>query len=170
MPQCPSCGKGFKDPTAVANHMSQPASGCNMWVDNLVSLTDNFRCHTDSNTVDSHFEMVDQMDVDTADYTGLDADLEYPVNVPPSPLQAVEQEKSQTCDYYPSAGQKFHSGPMFMDTFNADKYSSFRTTNLYYRFASHEEWELSLWLLHSSLSMRVSDSFLALAKVCLVSL
>jgi hypothetical protein len=93
MPRCPSCGKGFKDPTAVANHMSQPASGCNTWVDNLVSLTDNFRRHTDSNTADLHFEMVDQMDVDTADYMGLDADLEYPVNVPPSPLQAVEQEE-----------------------------------------------------------------------------
>jgi hypothetical protein len=35
---CPSCGKKFKDHSSVAHHMSQPLSGCNTWLDDLIQL------------------------------------------------------------------------------------------------------------------------------------
>ena len=39
MPRCPSYRKGgFKDQHAVMMHMSQPTSGCNTWVNDLVSI------------------------------------------------------------------------------------------------------------------------------------
>jgi len=39
MPHCPSCRKGsFKDQHAVTMHMSQPTSGCNTWINNLISI------------------------------------------------------------------------------------------------------------------------------------
>ena len=49
-----------------------------------------------------------------------------------------------------------------------DKFGNLHTSNLYYPFASCEEWELALWLLHSGLSMRAINAFLALPKVCSV--
>ncbi|KAG1835810.1 hypothetical protein DFJ58DRAFT_735457 [Suillus subalutaceus] len=38
MPQCPSCGKILKDHTSVARHMSQPRSGCNTWLEDIIKL------------------------------------------------------------------------------------------------------------------------------------
>jgi hypothetical protein len=35
---CPSCGKEFRDHTSVVRHLSQPQSGCNNWLDNLIQL------------------------------------------------------------------------------------------------------------------------------------
>ncbi|KAG1745012.1 uncharacterized protein EDB91DRAFT_1080534 [Suillus paluster] len=36
---CLSCGKGgFKDHVTVARHMSQPHSGCSMWLQDLICL------------------------------------------------------------------------------------------------------------------------------------
>ncbi|KAG1788469.1 uncharacterized protein HD556DRAFT_1434027 [Suillus plorans] len=36
---CPSCGKTFQDHTSVARHMSQPRSGCNTWLEDLINST-----------------------------------------------------------------------------------------------------------------------------------
>jgi hypothetical protein len=167
MPRCPSCGKGFKDPTAVANHMSQPASGCNTWVDNLVSLRDSLRPTTTSSEssvghaprepANFFYETEDQMDLDAGDTMQLDVIQPIPINIP--------RDAEKPCDYFPDAARQYHPGPTFMDKFDGDEYTNFRATNLYYPFASREEWELALWLLRSGLSMRAIDSFLTLPKV-----
>ncbi|KAG1792878.1 uncharacterized protein HD556DRAFT_1443963 [Suillus plorans] len=34
---CPSCGKIFKDHTSIARHMSQPWSGCNTWLEDMIN-------------------------------------------------------------------------------------------------------------------------------------
>ncbi|KAF9218728.1 hypothetical protein BS17DRAFT_770498 [Gyrodon lividus] len=50
MPCCPNCAKGgFKDNTTVANHMSQPTSGCNTWVYDLVHIHEALKlAHSDT--------------------------------------------------------------------------------------------------------------------------
>ena len=84
MPCCPSCGKGFKHHTAVANHMSQPTSGCNTWIDNLISLNDNLPASSRTGHVllDPQYWTEDQMDMDAAgdDHTHTDADSHIPVD------------------------------------------------------------------------------------------
>lgn len=175
MPRCPNCGKGgFKDAVAVANHMSQPSSGCNTWVDDLVSLRDCVDLPTSASTcsapLDSDFdtraEGLAQMDVDTDypdTYVGPNAPASDPADRPRS--ESPPTGSQETCDFFPGAAKIFSVGPTFMDKFDADQYSGFRATNLYYPFASREEWELALWLLRSGLSMRAIDSFLKLQKV-----
>ena len=52
-----------------------------------------------------------------------------------------------------------------MDVFWQDKYAQEQQENLYYPFASDEEWEFSSWCLHSGLSMAAIDSLLSLSIV-----
>ncbi|KIM56454.1 hypothetical protein SCLCIDRAFT_132585 [Scleroderma citrinum Foug A] len=52
-----------------------------------------------------------------------------------------------------------------MDQFDTDSFSSLRKTNLYYPFASQQDWELGSWLLRSGLSLVAIDKFLLLELV-----
>ena len=66
---------------------------------------------------------------------------------------------------YPGAAKTFGMGQTFMDKFDADQFSSQRNIQLYYPFASRDEWELASYLLRSSLSMAAIDKFLKLELV-----
>ena len=52
-----------------------------------------------------------------------------------------------------------------MDVFDADPCAEKRKDNLYYPFASRQEWEIASFLLCSSLSMSAVDEFLSLNLV-----
>ena len=52
-----------------------------------------------------------------------------------------------------------------MDKFRDDRYSEFRTSNIYYPFSGKAEWELASFLLSSGLSMRKINEFLRLKMV-----
>ncbi|KAG2338226.1 hypothetical protein BDR05DRAFT_952051 [Suillus weaverae] len=61
-------------------------------------------------------------------------------------------------------------GLTFLDLFDANEYVECRKENLFYPFASKEEWEVGDFLLHSSLSMTVINKFqklLMIQKLCL---
>ncbi|KAG0705937.1 hypothetical protein DFH29DRAFT_799338 [Suillus ampliporus] len=61
-------------------------------------------------------------------------------------------------------------GLTFLDLFDADEFAECRKENLFYPFASKEEWEIGDFLLCSPLSMAVIDVFLKLPlvqKLCL---
>jgi hypothetical protein len=64
------------------------------------------------------------------------------------------------------AAQTFGKGLTFMDKFHMDQFADKRKSNLYYPFASREEWDLASFLLRSSLSMADIDVFLSLTMVC----
>ncbi|KAG2338456.1 hypothetical protein BDR05DRAFT_893431 [Suillus weaverae] len=68
---------------------------------------------------------------------------------------------------YEGAGACYsQNGLTFLDIFNADEYAEYRKDNLFYPFASREEWEVTDYLLHSSLSMAAINEFLKLQMVC----
>lgn len=168
MPRCPNCSKNFKDDASVAMHMSQPASGCNTWVNDLVHLHQELnppipaaRNHTMQEPSQSTADMVgpssaedirsfdlDEMDIDTGD-----------------------GHNDVTKEYFLGAAQTFGKGMSFVDRFNADRFSAYRQQNLYYPFVSSHEWKLGQWLLRSGLSMSAIDDFLSLELVshCLAS-
>ena len=52
-----------------------------------------------------------------------------------------------------------------MDEFDRDDHATMREENLYYPWASRQEWELASFLLRSSLSMAAIDQFLSLDLV-----
>ena len=90
---------------------------------------------------------------------------------------AVEEsfrEDSQNVDSgpfieeYVGAAKEYGRGTTFMEKFDCDQYVEERKMNLYYPFASRDEWELAAFLLRSDLSMASIDSFLSLKLVSLV--
>ncbi|KAI6020926.1 hypothetical protein BKA83DRAFT_4126818 [Pisolithus microcarpus] len=77
---------------------------------------------------------------------------------PPGPSTT----SSRNDKYFPGASQSYPSRRTFMDQFFSDQYGKLHKENLFYLFASQEDWQIALWLLHSHLSMAAIDSFLSL--------
>ena len=162
MPCCPSCAKGFKDAASVAMHMSQPASGCNNWVNDLVRLREvldlpSITSGARNLSLSPHSSNVPTAEASHGDSDAMDLDYEAhgPASVP----------NKLTEDHFPGAAQTFGKGQTFFDKFNADKFCNHRRENLYYPFASRLEWQLALWLLRSGVSMAATDAFLSLKIV-----
>jgi len=63
---------------------------------------------------------------------------------------------------YEGCSKVYPGGKTFMDAFQMDRYAEERSINLYFPFASREEWQFASWLLHSRLSLRAIDSLLSL--------
>ena len=87
-------------------------------------------------------------------------ELDPPSNchVPPTDSDTGGQHR----DRYPFAAHVYGKGHTFMDVFDADPHADKRVENLYYPFASKQDWEMASWLLRSSLSMPAIDQFLHL--------
>lgn len=66
---------------------------------------------------------------------------------------------------YEGAAKEYGTGTTYMDEFDRDQYAGERIKNLYYPFASRNEWELAAFLLRSGLSMASIDSLLSLNLV-----
>jgi hypothetical protein len=66
---------------------------------------------------------------------------------------------------YEGAARKYGRGTTFLQRFDSDQYAQARKTNLYYPFASRDEWELAAFLLRSDLSLASINSFLSLKLV-----
>jgi hypothetical protein len=157
MPRCPSCGKGgFADHESVARHMSQPRSGCANWTDNLVRLREELIPGPDH---DSNIMAVDES-------SAMQVYEESNGNAGPddAPVEDLP-ERSSTTEYFPGAAHAYEGGKMFLERFEADELGKYRTSNIYYPFASRGDWELASWLLCSSLSMNAIDSLLSLDLV-----
>lgn len=166
MPRCPSCGRGgFKDPHAVAMHMSQPTSGCNTWVNNLVHLQESLPT-LPTNSADNVRPAATASDSSVQMDTSEDHPIELDEYYEPSSQARGVHLGGFYSERFAGAGQTFGRGDTFMDRFDRDDFSDARKSNLYYPFACRNEWELALWLLRSGLSMKAMDTFLSLQIVC----
>jgi hypothetical protein len=81
-------------------------------------------------------------------------------------LPADEDTRAEPVEEYPHAAATFGLGQTFMDRFDDDVYTEYRTNNLYYPFATRQDWEIGNFLERSSLSMSAIDEFLSLEVVC----
>jgi hypothetical protein len=70
-----------------------------------------------------------------------------------------------TTDIFPGAAEIYGKGVTFMDLFDQDQHSEKRKINLFYPFASKQDWEVASWLSKSGLSMAAIDNFLSLELV-----
>ncbi|KAG2353339.1 hypothetical protein BDR07DRAFT_1496432 [Suillus spraguei] len=69
-------------------------------------------------------------------------------------------------EMYEGAGTCYaQDGVTFLDLFDADEYAECRKENLFYPFASREEWEVADFLLCSPLSMAAINQFLGLPMI-----
>lgn len=159
MPRCPSCRRGgFKDHTTVAKHMSQPRSGCNSWLDDLVRIQEHLTQPGNSDLDDTQEPWEDEA---CAIHPHPDAGEVFDMDVD---VGAVGPGVSDA-EYFPHATHVYDGGLTFMDQFDTDPFSAQRKMNLYYPFASRQDWELGSWLLRSGLSLVAIDKFLSLELV-----
>ncbi|KAG1834198.1 hypothetical protein EV424DRAFT_1532426 [Suillus variegatus] len=68
-------------------------------------------------------------------------------------------------EHFKGAAKVYQCSQTFQDRFNMDAYAAHHKENIYYPFASLQDWELSSFLLCSSLSMATIDQFLRLELV-----
>lgn len=66
---------------------------------------------------------------------------------------------------FPGCSNSYIGGFTFMDRFWQDEHAEERQENLYFPFASREEWEFSSWCLRSGLSMAAINALLSLTIV-----
>ncbi|KAG1884144.1 hypothetical protein F4604DRAFT_1919983 [Suillus subluteus] len=160
---CPLCGKEFKDHTSVARHMSQPRSGCNNWLDDLIQLNSNLPTEDDPMTVDNvsdphvqapYYEQGE--DVNHYDFFSQGEDLDSGGRI------RNENSEAKVTDHFLESPLAFDQGYTFLSLFDADENSIYRKMNLYYPFSGCREWQLAAWLLHLGLSMEKINSFIAL--------
>ncbi|KAG1889115.1 uncharacterized protein F5891DRAFT_1198690 [Suillus fuscotomentosus] len=150
--------------------MSQPRSGCNSWLEDLINLHSASICAATSIDMDHELNIPDlNLDVDPK--------LDEPVFGHPSwdegfqggggegDSQVDGPTDSGFTNWYPEPPQTYGKGYTFLDLFHSDKNSVYRVTNHYYPFSDRKEWEVALWLLHSGLSMAKINSFLSLEMI-----
>ncbi|KAG1844743.1 hypothetical protein C8R48DRAFT_617756 [Suillus tomentosus] len=156
---CPSCGKQFKDHTSVARHMSQPRSGCNSWLDDLIQLNSILPPSTEHDPMVVDDINDPQVDASSYDFWSQGEDLDSEGGT------RDEDSEVKATDYFPEPPLAFEEGYTFLSLFDADENSIYRKTNLYYPFSGRREWRLAAWLLRSGLSMEKINSFLALEMI-----
>ncbi len=66
---------------------------------------------------------------------------------------------------FPNAAHDWGAGKTFMGSFDSDDFADQCQKNLYYPFASKEDWEMAAFLLRSGMSMALIDDFLKLQFV-----
>lgn len=162
---CPSCGKFFEDHTSVARHMSQPRSGCNTWLEDLINSTTSNQDHPMDSPDGSDIEPVQDVPglrddfYDFGDFGAEEGGVSHG--------GGTERECSSdfVTDHFPNPPLAYQDGYTFLGLFDSDENSIHRKTNLYYPFSSRRDWQLAAWLLRSGLSMGKIDSFLSLEMV-----
>jgi len=113
---------------------------------------------------DAHCGMPSDSDYfygDDGGTVGLENDLPGSIE---EPLGSQASEKPYV-EHFRDAAKVYRHGQTFLDRFNMDPYAVHHRDNLYYPFASHQDWELGSFLLCSSLSMAAIDEFLGLELV-----
>lgn len=171
MSTCPKCGKMFTKESSVTRHLSQPRTSCHSYMRDIVDISQFMQVQLPRRAV-SPSPSAPEPDPDTRvedqqqfndfsnignDFGSLDDDF------------GVARESLE--EKYEGAGACYsENGLTFLDVFDADEFAEYRKDNLFYPFASKEEWEVADFLLRSSLSMAAIDEFLKLRMVCICTL
>lgn len=146
--------------------MNQPMSSCAGWTQELVRVT-NALSRSNKTARDQQVQLPERHDPnirvdDTQDDSMFDEDQTMFSGCGDEQL---EDSDVGVVDEYPRAAATWGRGQTFMDRFDSDVHANDRIENLYYPFASKQDWEIGEFLERSSLSMAAIDEFLALDLV-----
>ena len=159
-PRCPSCGKRFNN---ILRHLNHQQSKCAGWFNAALPHHGSLlhrHGHSTEDPVD--FPILDDTSntQQSLHFSILDDSSDAQQSLPPS-----HHQPHVHCVEFSGAAKTYGRVKTFMDWFNDDRYSGFRTTNIYYPFVGKGEWELGSFLLSSGLSMKKIDKFLQLKMV-----
>lgn len=174
MPNCPRCYKFFQDDKGVIFHLAQPKSACraNSPVERVVVRVpqQDQGIGTDSESDPGREFEFESAEPDNDLSAQWDMDITEPDGDPlPDDIELEPDQSSASrwvVDRHTVAGQVKSDGKTFLARFEMDQFSMYRKLNLYYPFASLQDWQMANFLLTSRLSMKAIDNFLSLQLVC----
>jgi hypothetical protein len=154
--------------------MNQPASLCYResfdWRDKSLIATDDSAEGVFDSEIFYSAEEVDVHNVDDDEDIDM-ADPPTDDDVPPLSDVPDESQREQLpgtgrfVETYEGCAETFPGGETFMDQFRNDQYAEQRRENIYFPWASRQEWHFASWLLRSRLSMAAIDGLLSLEIV-----
>jgi len=147
--------------------MVHPQSRCQKFIHRLITLSRDLdlrpkhRHLHHSSSVNDHLSA--DMDVeDTSSYADTPAD---------GILESADADTlGQQTEVFSTAAKVYGHGFSFMDIFHQSQHAEARSENVFYPFASKEDWELASWLVQANLSMDRMDNFFSLELVCMICL
>ena len=149
---CPQCTKKFSTATNVLQHMNQPSGSC--YVATLAEEMD-LICEEDADVRDTATSQDGDEDIDMDVFPDHDGRSS-------TPFDNRQHDPDPYVEAYKGCTEAFPGGEMFMDQFRRDQYAEQRRQNIYFPWASKQEWAFALWLLRSHLSMAAIDHLLSL--------
>ena len=171
MPYCPKCGRKFHSEFQVTRHLGQPFSLCAK-VERILPTKVRWSRSTRYSPGPKDDQLQDVQAHDEDDHP-VPEDSFGPENgdvLTPNPSEIpIDGSLPQTHPFFREefigAAETYGRGSTFMDDFDADAHTRNRQGNVFYPFASRQDWELVLFLLSSGMSMARIDQFLGLELV-----
>lgn len=159
--------------------MNQPSSACGTLLNDSIAIAQNrptvqLPNHPSNDRFHNHQPFATrtpsrEATIPDEQMGGLDLPLDHQMDVDDMPLgdeqRNVPTPDTATLENFPGASLSYPGGKTFMDEFFADQHGALRNDNLFYPFASQQDWQIASWLLRSRLSMAAIDAFLALDLV-----
>ncbi|KAG1827801.1 hypothetical protein EV424DRAFT_1537180 [Suillus variegatus] len=142
VPTCPNCGKVFTKDSSVTRHLSQPQTSCHSSICDIVNISQFTEVepplHHTSLEADAIMHNSDEI---------MHANFGGDFNPIDDDFGAAEGSLEEQ---YEGAGMCYsEDGLTFLDLFDADEFVEYRNENIFYPFASKEEWEIADFLLRS---------------------
>jgi hypothetical protein len=143
--------------------MNHPYGACFSHFQEVANLADELQRHKNRHT---HYEKDNDMQpMDLGSDIDVDAAFMEHDNSAGEDDWSMDGDGGLFVEEYEGAAKEYGTGATFMDEFDRDQYAGERIENLYYPFASRNEWEFAAFLLRSDLSMASIDSLLSLNLV-----
>ncbi|KAJ7741685.1 hypothetical protein B0H16DRAFT_1728463 [Mycena metata] len=172
---CPICTKKFPNSRQCRQHMNQPNGRCHPAIHLAVlNAAKNHASWGAAPDVDQDYDDDDNPG-STDDFEDrFDSGVDYPsdnsapnLGDPGSSCAPMERTpepptKGPVRECFEGASRTFGEGKTFMASFHEDQYSEERQSNVYYPFASAEEWEFASFLARSNMSNESIDELLKL--------
>ncbi|KAJ7166605.1 hypothetical protein C8R46DRAFT_899136 [Mycena filopes] len=159
---CPICARKFTSLTKCRQHLNQPHGRCHAALHPSIlkagkthQLTGVRREELEAQSAESGWNDRHVPDFEDAFDTS-DTVSEEPPTQPQGVPSAPEFE------YFRGASKTYGRGTTFMDGFHDDPFAAQREQNLYYPFASADEWEFASFLSNANMSVSTIDQLLKL--------
>ncbi|KAF8220281.1 hypothetical protein L208DRAFT_1072016, partial [Tricholoma matsutake] len=151
------------DRKALLCHMNYPLRPCYNHFQEVANLLEDLQRYNDLKHQPQHqLNHLSPSSDDKTDTTQL-AQESMDINLPfIESFDGTSPDSGPFVKKYEGAAKEYRVGVTFMSEFNCDQYAVECVENIYYPFASRDEWELAAVLLQSDLSMGSIDSFLLL--------
>ncbi|KAJ7910233.1 hypothetical protein B0H13DRAFT_2232945 [Mycena leptocephala] len=174
---CPICCTRFTNRQNCLRHMNQPHGRCHASLHPAVlkagqTITEKYKLLDSQNEEQAEEPFENMMDTsDTNDdreqsppqdtgFYDYDPHLDDDSHWDDEPN--VPAPNSPHREYYKGAAKTYGRADTFMDIFRQDKYAKDRENNVYYPFASADEWELASYIIRSNMTVAATDEFLKL--------